>query len=247
MSLQIERVYRPHAGEAQGIVIVIDVIRAFSVAGYAFAGGCQGLWLVRTVAEALALRERESTALLIGEVGGRLIDGFNLNNSPSLMAQASVKDRLLIQRTGAGTQGAVSVRQAQTILICALTNAQATAHYARSLADSTGQPITFHPTASVADQTARNEDDICADYLQALLEERDDAEKNLQQDIVYLRNSDRFDEWRSTSSDFPINDIPAVFDVNRFHFAMVGTAQKWHDIDYVEVKRVEDPLNVKSV
>ncbi len=45
----IRRVYRGQAEQAEGIVIVIDVIRAFTVAAYAFAGGASGLWLVRTV------------------------------------------------------------------------------------------------------------------------------------------------------------------------------------------------------
>src|SRR5260221_11956752 len=92
--------------EARGVVIVIDVIRAFTVAAYAFAGGAARFWLVSAVDEAFALREREPRALLAGEVGGRLIPGFDFNNSPSLMAAADVYGRLLIQRTGAGTQGA---------------------------------------------------------------------------------------------------------------------------------------------
>ncbi len=111
MILQIERVDAQTAGEARGVVIVIDVIRAFTVAGYAFAGGAKRMWLVRKVDEALALREREPDALLVGEVVGRLIEGFDLNNSPSRMVAANVRDRLLIQRTGAGTQGAVNAAE----------------------------------------------------------------------------------------------------------------------------------------
>ena len=52
-----QRVSRDQAGQAEGIVIVIDVIRAFTVAAHAFAGGAKDLWLVRTVEDALALRE----------------------------------------------------------------------------------------------------------------------------------------------------------------------------------------------
>jgi len=81
--MQIKRVDLMAAAQARGVVIVIDVIRAFTVAGYAFEGGARGLWLVRQVEEALALREREPGALLAGEVDGRLIPGFDHNNSPS--------------------------------------------------------------------------------------------------------------------------------------------------------------------
>jgi phosphosulfolactate phosphohydrolase-like enzyme len=47
--MEIIRVDRTTAPQARGVVIVIDVIRAFTVAGYAFAGGAERLWLVRTV------------------------------------------------------------------------------------------------------------------------------------------------------------------------------------------------------
>ena len=82
-NLEIRRVHLQEATQAQGVVIVIDVIRAFSVAAYALSRGARRLWLVRLVEEAFALRERESNALLAGEVGGRLIPGFDFNNSPS--------------------------------------------------------------------------------------------------------------------------------------------------------------------
>ena len=91
------------AAVARGLVVVIDVLRAFTTAAYAFAGGATKILLVRTVEEALALRELVPDALLIGEVGGRLIPGLDLNNSPSVMAATEVAGRPLIQRTGAGT------------------------------------------------------------------------------------------------------------------------------------------------
>src|SRR6185312_1572762 len=98
---------------ARGVVVVIDVLRAFTVSAYALARGARELLLVRGVEEALTLRdETHPDALLAGEVGGRLIPGFDLNNSPARMQSADVRDRLIIQRTGAGTQGAVNARHA---------------------------------------------------------------------------------------------------------------------------------------
>jgi len=70
-NLEIRRVNLQEATLAQGVVIVIDVIRSFSVAVYAFSGGAQLLWLVRSVEDAFALREREPDALLAGEVEKR--------------------------------------------------------------------------------------------------------------------------------------------------------------------------------
>src|SRR5258708_36403000 len=149
--MQFFRVERTAANQARGVVIVIDVIRAFTVAGYAFAGGARKLWLVRTTEEAQTLHEREPDALLAGEIEGRIIPGFDFNNSPAKIAQVDIRGRLLIQRTGAGTQGAVGASHAKHLLICALTNARATAAYAHRLAQSSDGIITFLPTGDTSD------------------------------------------------------------------------------------------------
>lgn len=237
--MEIRRVNHSRALEARGVVIVIDVIRAFSVAVYAFAGGAQSLWLVRTVEEAQALRQREPDALLIGEVGGRLIEGFDFNNSPSQMAAADVRGRLLIQRTGAGTRGAVAVENATHLLLCSLTNAQATAMYARKLAEASEGIVTLFPTAFFEEIAPPNEDSICADYIEALLLDREDAPIVLANGITYLHSINRFARFEPGSGDFPVEDIPAVLAADRFNFAMVGSRQQWRDITYVEAHRVD--------
>jgi 2-phosphosulfolactate phosphatase len=235
------RVKRATAEQARGVVIVIDVIRAFSVAGYGFAGGISGLWLVRTIEEAQALRVRDPSALLAGEINGRLIPGFDLNNSPASIKKADLSGRRLIQRTGAGTQGAVSVTNAETILLCALTNAQATARYARTLAQSSQGIITTLPTGEASDFVYGNEDTLCADYVEALIQERDNAQQILERGIPQLLASGRFDLWKRGDPDLPAEDIAAVLDVNRFNFAMVGTRQQWQGITYVDVQAVTTP------
>ncbi len=235
----IRRVDQTGAAQADGVVIVIDVIRAFTVAGYAFEGGAKKLWLVRTVEEARALHKRQSDALLIGEVRGRLIPGFDLNNSPAQMAAADVHGRLLIQRTGAGTQGAVNATNATHILLCALTNASATAQYAGELAASIGESITLLPTATPHGNTEQNEDDICADYVEALLQGQDGASDIVKRGIDHLHNCGRFERHQAGDSDFPSEDIPALLSVNCFNFAMIGRQQEWQGVRYVEVKRVD--------
>jgi len=236
--MDILRLERPQAAEARGIVIVIDVIRAFSVAGYAFAGGARGIWMVREVEEARRLHEREPEALLIGEVGGRMIPGFDLNNSPSLMARADVRDRQLIQRTGAGTQGAVGASGASCILMCALTNARATATYAGKLAAETGDCITLLPTFTRKD-VPWTEDEICADYIEALLTEQGNAAAIVDRGRQHLEEIGRLDNWKRGDGDFPFEDIAAVFSVDKFSFAIVGKHEEWEGISFVEARRVD--------
>jgi len=97
--------------EAAGVVIVIDVLRAFSTAAYAFACGAMEILLVSTVEEALALRGQLPNSKALGEVGGLAPEGFNFGNSPTQIREQNFTGLTLIQRTGAGTQGAVRCKK----------------------------------------------------------------------------------------------------------------------------------------
>ena len=152
------------AAAARGLTVLIDVLRAFTTAAYAFGGGAQDIVLVGTVEEAFALRRHFPDALLIGEVGGRHIPGFDLNNSPTLMARSDVAGRRLIQRTGAGTQAVIAATGADERVLGSLVVAGATARYVRSRA-----PRNVSLVATNADAGPLNEDDACARYLAALL------------------------------------------------------------------------------
>jgi 2-phosphosulfolactate phosphatase len=245
MEMEIRWINHETAALGQGVVVVIDVIRAFSVAAYAFAGGAREIWLVRHVEEALALRAHEPSAILAGEVNGRMIPGFDFSNSPAQMAQAEVRDRLIIQRTGAGTRGAVSAVNAERLLACSLVNARSTARYAGRLAKELGSEISLYPTASLPDEfDDPNEDDYCADYLAALLFGSPDAEAVLEVNIERLRSQGRFEFFARGYPDCPAEDVPKVLDANRFTFAMEGVRRRWNGIDYVSLTRVDTPPGI---
>jgi 2-phosphosulfolactate phosphatase len=57
--------------QATGTVVVIDVIRAFTTAAFAFAAGAVDITFASTVQDALALREHTPGALVMGVDGGR--------------------------------------------------------------------------------------------------------------------------------------------------------------------------------
>lgn len=239
----IARVHGRDADQARGVVVVIDVLRAFTVAAYALAGGARELLLVRAVEEALSLRAaRYPDALLAGEVNGRMIPGFDLNNSPVMMQSATVRGRLIIQRTGAGTQGAVNARQASRLLVASLVNARATASYAAHLAAThSAEQITLVPTANAIEDEGREaiEDEICADYLEALLQGRADAGSILAHGIARLEANERLGIFTQGFDDLPPGDVPAALAANRFGFAMEGERQTFGAVAYVAVRRVE--------
>lgn len=114
-------------GSTTGSVVVIDVLRAFTTAAYAFAAGAARIYLVGGVAEALALKATIPGALALGEDGGLMPAGFDLPNSPVRAAGADLDGRTIVQRTSAGTQGVVAAGRADRLWCASLVCASATA------------------------------------------------------------------------------------------------------------------------
>ncbi|MBI2706669.1 MAG: 2-phosphosulfolactate phosphatase [Actinobacteria bacterium] len=132
--------YLPHweAGDVDGAVVAVDVIRAFSSAAYAFNSGAAAIHLVADVEEALAFKAAHPGVLAMGENHGRCIDGFDFSNSPVEVAKADLAGCTLVQRTSAGTRGVVAARSATRLWCASLVNASATA--AAVLAADLGTP-----------------------------------------------------------------------------------------------------------
>jgi 2-phosphosulfolactate phosphatase len=201
-------------GDAGGVVVVIDVLRAFTTAAYAFAGGAAEIWLVSTVEEAFELRKRLPGALLMGEVDGLPIKGFDYSNSPYAMHRAVVKGRQLIQRTSAGVQGVVRSTGAEVLLAASFCNARATAEYVRLMAPAR---VTFVVTGA-ENAGGGDEDEACADYLTALLsQERVQVEPFLQR----VRASTAGRTFADPAQpEFPEMDLEYSVQANRFDFVM---------------------------
>lgn len=119
---------------AADINIIIDVIRAFTVSHLAFMRGVREIFLVNTVEEAFALRQKNPAMLLAGEVAGLPIDGFDLDNSPHVFSRADIAGKSLVQKTTNGVKATLLALNAKSIFVTGLSNAKKTALHARQLA-----------------------------------------------------------------------------------------------------------------
>lgn len=144
-----------------GVVIAIDVLRAFTTAAYAFAGGATAIWLVADVDEAIELGRTIPGALVMGENRGRRPEGFDLSNSPVAASEADLAGREIVQRTSAGTQGAVAAADADRLFVASLVNASATAAAANRAIEEGGHgPPTYVITGRFPDRPDGGEDDL---------------------------------------------------------------------------------------
>jgi 2-phosphosulfolactate phosphatase len=202
--------------DATGIVVVIDVIRAFTNAAFAFSRGAREIYTVSGVEEALQLKAQIPNSLACGEVGGFPPEGFDFGNSPAQTSTLDLTGKSVIQRTGAGTQGIVRSINAETVLAASLVVAEATVRYVRSLAPDT---VTFVITGESF--SGGEEDFACAEYLQALLsgDHPDPAP------IIWrVHNSrDAIQHLDPNQTAFPLTDLDLCSTVDAFDFAMPVT------------------------
>lgn len=145
--------------------IVIDVIRAFTVAQMAFARGAREIFLVNTVEEAFALKRAHPNYMLAGEIAGLPIDGFDLDNSPQRMSTAEVAGKTLVQKTSNGVKATLLALNTDVLLVTSFSNAKNSALHARHLAtgrrDFSVNIIASHPSG--------DDDLACAEYMRDIL------------------------------------------------------------------------------
>ncbi len=212
--MDIQRATLDTCDGVRGAAVVIDVIRAFTTAAFAFAAGAREIIPVATVEEALALRGRFQGVLAIGEVGGERPEGFDVGNSPSALVGRDLRGWRLVHRTSAGTQGLVRAARAAPLLAASMATAAATARYLRRL---TLPSVTLVVTGAYAGRDG-DEDAACADYLAALLggEAADPAPYTAR---VRACQAARLFAG-SPHPDFPAADIELCAAADRFDFAM---------------------------
>ncbi|MFC3883571.1 2-phosphosulfolactate phosphatase [Bacillus songklensis] len=159
-----------HQLEPSDINIVIDVIRAFTVAHYAFLNGAKEILLVGTVDEAFKLKDMHPHYLLAGEVKGLAIEGFDLDNSPNRIASQRIEDRTLVQKTTNGVKATLHSLNANAVFVTGFSNARTTASHIRDTAKSPGKELQINIIAS---HPTSDDDLACAEYMKGIIEERE--------------------------------------------------------------------------
>ncbi len=112
--------------------VAIDVLRASTTIVHALAVGAREVIPTLEVEQALqrASRSDRSSILLGGERHGKLIPGFDLDNSPLNYTPEIVRDKTVIFTTTNGTRALAKCASADVILIGAMVNLNAVARAA---------------------------------------------------------------------------------------------------------------------
>ncbi|MFN8389537.1 MAG: 2-phosphosulfolactate phosphatase [Bdellovibrionota bacterium] len=195
-------------------VVVIDVLRAFSTAAFAFNEGVPEIYIVSSVDEAFVLREELHESFISGEVDGKMVEGFDFGNSPADLLLADIRGRRMIQRTTAGTQGLARYREAKNVFAASFVCAEATADAVKAL---NAASITFVVTGR-REGVDGDEDQACAEYLCELIAGRTpDADAFLKR-VAASSWGRQF--GNPSKPHFPEVDLKLCMELDRFSFPM---------------------------
>jgi 2-phosphosulfolactate phosphatase len=223
------------ATRATGTVVIIDVFRAFTTAAVALANGASKIVMVRTVEEALALREAGIGQICMGEVRGRAPDGFDFGNSPYEISTVDFDGKTIIQRTSAGTQGIVAANRAQWLYATSLVTAEATV---RALLSGSPDQISLVATGDNGIKRT-DEDELCAIHLRNRLEGRPGDADAVRRLILAGGEVRRFHD--PALPHLHPEDVHIALDIDRYEFAVRVNFEDGRPVARLETPTVTTP------
>lgn len=202
------------AKKAEGLTVIIDVFRAFTLETYLFGQGAEKIYPVGDMEEAFALKSGHPDWLLFGERGGAKVEGCDFGNSPSAIQNMDFTGKTIIHSTSAGTQGIINAVNADEILVAGLTNARAVAEY---ILEKKPKVVSLVAMGNSGVRRA-NEDVLCAEYIRSILEGEPIAVTAAAEKLARNGGEHFFDEDRQDV--FPEADFYSSIKVDRFPFAI---------------------------
>ena len=202
------------AREAQGVVLIIDVFRAFTTAAIAFNNGAKRIVLVAEIDEARALKKQGYGDILMGEVDGKRPEGFDFGNSPHEVSTADFTNKSIIQSTRAGTVGAAAATQADSIYVTSFAIADATV---TAVLSENPQLVSI---IAMGDQgkVRSDEDEQCGIYLRNRLEGRNPDHDSVRSLILTGGATQKFFDDNLTH--YHPKDVELALQINSFPFAI---------------------------
>lgn len=236
------------ARQAEGVTVVIDVLRAFTCAAFMVQLGAVEIVLLAEPEAVLDLKRQEG-CLAVGEVAGKRVPGFDLGNSPSSILAAGrdlFAGRIVAQRTSAGVTGAVAAARhsdpagplAGGILLGSYVTAGAIARYIRTL---TPPPDVISLVAmGSAGLEVTPDDQACADYIEHLLTGQPYDHTATLQRVVEHECTQKF--LRGDRAHYPPADPVYCLQRDLFDFVLIATPKTGRLV----VKGIDVPKEPRS-
>ena len=217
------------AKNAEGVAVIIDVFRAFSVGCYAYDSGAVRIIATQSIEEAFKLKSKYINSVLIGERDERRIEGFDFGNSPTEIIKTDLRGKTVIHTTTAGTSGLVHASKAERIITGSLVNAAAVVRYIKSLNPDQVTLVAMGYRAAISTE----EDLLCARIIKdGLKNEKYSYEREIS-DLI-TGSGKRF--FNPDNLDFsPPTDFFLCTMINRFNFILKGEKRVDGSVDLMRI------------
>jgi 2-phosphosulfolactate phosphatase len=140
--MRIEVLFTPHQVDEMYLrektVVVIDVLRASTTVTAALYNGAKEIIPVATVESAMKIVGNlyGDVRLLGGERNGKMIEGFNLGNSPLEYTEERVFGKAIVYSTTNGSLAMVKARYAKVMVVASFVNLSAVAAFVEDVTGS---------------------------------------------------------------------------------------------------------------
>jgi len=195
------------------LVVVIDVLRAFTTACYIMNNNLRGYIIVSDLNQAYGLKKENPGYILLGERDGLNLPGFDYSNSPTEIKDIDFSGRTIVHTTTLGTKGVISaLKHTKKIITGSFANAKAIINYIKK-----ENPKIVHLFCTDG-RPNDNEDMMLAKYIKGCLENKpldmDTIKKNL---IIHPSGIGYLTEPRSKYSK---SDFFLALEADKFNFVM---------------------------
>ncbi len=206
------------ARAARGTVVIIDVFRAFTCMPLLYSLGVVKSVLVATAEEALAIKKRDPSRILVGEIDGIPIKEFDVGNSPGdilRLGEEYFSGKSIVQRTSSGVQGVlIAMDAADEVLLGSYSVARATVDYIKSTSPERVSIVAMGWNL----REKAPEDEWCARYMAHLLGQGDYDHNRAMKDILFHHGAQKF--LRGGKSYFPPEDPVLALQRDVYDFAL---------------------------
>lgn len=217
------------AKDAEGLTVIIDVFRAFSVACYAFDGGVEKIYPVGNIDLAYQLKKENKSYVLVGERHEQKPEGFNFGNSPSQLLSGNLQGKTMVHTTSSGTQGIVNATGADEIITGSFVNADAIVRYVQQRQPKTVSLVCM----GYACQYPTDEDTFLAEYVKAKLDGEPVDFEVMVEKLRVGAGARFFDPEKQRWA--PSADFDLCLDLSRFNFVLKVEQER----DLVFLKKIE--------
>lgn len=202
------------AKKAEGLTVIIDVFRAFSVACYAFDAGVQKIYPVGNIELAYEMKKQNPGYVLVGERHEKRPEGFDFGNSPTQILKGNLMGKKMVHTTSSGTQGIVNAVGASEIITGSFVNAEAIIQYVKQKNPDKLSLVCM----GYACQYPTDEDTFLAEYVKARLENQPVDFDEMVKKLRTGAGARFFDPDKQSWA--PSSDFDLCLDLGRFNFIL---------------------------